>query len=232
MSKVERDVFTMKRLMDLVDDDDDEDDMVVDDTPLKSLGDGPLPPPSSINLHPPPLLPSHPSPRTPSPPPNSPTQSDAAKEKETNLGDPWPIQMQIPQGTDSDIGSDHDLLNPRKRKASFLGGDHDVEAGSSYAAAASDPSASTHKKKSKLIFDLNELGEKWRIPIEEHLFHLRLEGLGHYERERGYHVLISLELSRRLDELKTDQLRWVNPKILKEEDKVYNGSSDDSREED
>ncbi|CAI9286777.1 unnamed protein product [Lactuca saligna] len=41
----------------------------------------------------------------------------------------------------------------------------------------------------------------------EHLFHLRLEGLGHYELERGYCELISLELSRRLDELKLDQFR-------------------------
>ncbi|CAI9272071.1 unnamed protein product [Lactuca saligna] len=47
--------------------------------------------------------------------------------------------------------------------------------------------------------------------LTEHLFHLRLEGLGHYEQERGYRVLISLELSRRLDELKLDQFRWVKP---------------------
>ncbi|CAI9290108.1 unnamed protein product [Lactuca saligna] len=64
------------------------------------------------------------------------------------------------------------------------------------------------------------------------LFHLRLEGLGHYDLERGYYVLISLELNRRLDKLKLDQFRCLKPEILKEVDKFYNGSSDDSKEED
>ncbi|CAI9272198.1 unnamed protein product [Lactuca saligna] len=41
----------------------------------------------------------------------------------------------------------------------------------------------------------------------EHLFHLRLERLGHFELERAYHVSISLDLSRRLYELKIDQFR-------------------------
>ena len=53
----------------------------------------------------------------------------------------------------------------------------------------------------------------------EHLFHLRLEGLGHYEIKRGYHVPIYLDLSRRLDEIKIDQFRWVKPKMLNEADK-------------
>ena len=64
----------------------------------------------------------------------------------------------------------------------------------------------------------------------EHLFHLRLEGLGHYELEKGYRVLISLEMNRRLDELKLDQFRWVKLENFKEVDKFYNGSSDDSEE--
>ena len=49
--------------------------------------------------------------------------------------------------------------------------------------------------------------------------------------ERVYHVLISLELNRRLDEMKLDQFRWVNPEILKEVDRFYKGSSDDFMEE-
>ena len=65
----------------------------------------------------------------------------------------------------------------------------------------------------------------------KHFFHILLEGLGHYELERGYHVLISLELSRRLDELKLDHFRWVKYEIIKEADKFYKGSSDDSEEE-
>ncbi|CAI9299469.1 unnamed protein product [Lactuca saligna] len=65
----------------------------------------------------------------------------------------------------------------------------------------------------------------------EHLFHLLFERLGHYNIERVYHVLISVELNRRLDELKLDQFRWVNTEILKEVDRFYNGSSDDFVEE-
>ncbi|CAI9293938.1 unnamed protein product [Lactuca saligna] len=63
----------------------------------------------------------------------------------------------------------------------------------------------------------------------EHLFHLRFEGLGHFEIERGYHGLISLELSKRLQELQIDEFRWTNFKILKEFDKLYDGSSDESK---
>ncbi|CAI9282794.1 unnamed protein product [Lactuca saligna] len=43
-------------------------------------------------------------------------------------------------------------------------------------------------------------------PIK-HLFHLCIEGLNHFELERGYCVLISMELSRRLDELEIDEFR-------------------------
>ena len=68
-------------------------------------------------------------------------------------------------------------------------------------------------------------------PIE-HLFHLLLEGLGHYHLERGYRVLILLELNRILDELKLDQFRWVKVQIFKKVYKFYNGSSDESEEED
>ncbi|CAI9276694.1 unnamed protein product [Lactuca saligna] len=64
----------------------------------------------------------------------------------------------------------------------------------------------------------------------EHLFHLRFEGLGHCELKIRYRVMISLVLSRTLDELKTNQFRWDKPKILKKADKFYNGSSDDSKE--
>ena len=59
-----------------------------------------------------------------------------------------------PQGTNSDIESDIDQINPRKSKASFSGGAPDVESRSSF--AAGDPSTLPPSKKSKLIFDLNE----------------------------------------------------------------------------
>ncbi|CAI9260916.1 unnamed protein product [Lactuca saligna] len=59
-------------------------------------------------------------------------------------------------------------LNPRNRKASFSGGAHDTEVGSPYAAsaAAGDSLIPPPKKQSKLIFDLNELAETWRLPIK------------------------------------------------------------------
>ncbi|CAI9279423.1 unnamed protein product [Lactuca saligna] len=50
-------------------------------------------------------------------------------------------------------------------------------------------------------------------------------GLNHFELERGYWVLISLDLNRRLNELQIDEFRLVKPKILKEVEKFYNGSS-------
>ncbi|CAI9289824.1 unnamed protein product [Lactuca saligna] len=89
LTKVERDVATMKRLTNL---DNGDDDMVFDNTPPNSLGDNPPPPPPpSTNLPPP----SHPPPRTHSPPPNSPPQSDAAKNAENNQGDPQSMKMQV-----------------------------------------------------------------------------------------------------------------------------------------
>ncbi|KAL7583314.1 uncharacterized protein LOC111881298 [Lactuca sativa] len=160
LTKVERDVAIMKRLMAL---DDDDDDMVVDDTPPNSPGNNPpLPPPPLTNLPPP----SNPPPKTPPPPPNSPPQSDAAKKgrivkgilnqcKYADAKTDQPIpDTEVPQGTDSDIDSDNDQLNPRKRKASFSGGAYDTEVGSS-SVVVGDPSKSPLKKKSKLIIDLN-----------------------------------------------------------------------------
>ena len=61
----------------------------------------------------------------------------------------------------------------------------------------------------------------------KHLFHLRMEGLSYFELERGYRVLIYLELSKRLEELRIDEFRWVKPEILNEANKFYNGSSDE-----
>ncbi|CAI9300709.1 unnamed protein product [Lactuca saligna] len=70
LTKVERDVATMKRLMALDDDDDDDDDMIFDDTPPSSPGNNPPSPPSlSINLPPP----SNSPPKPPPPPPNFPS---------------------------------------------------------------------------------------------------------------------------------------------------------------
>ncbi|CAI9259346.1 unnamed protein product [Lactuca saligna] len=63
------------------------------------------------------------------------------------------------------------------------------------------------------------------------LFHLHMEGRCHYELERGYRVMISLELIRRPDELKLDQFRRIKLEILKQANKFYSGSSDESEEE-
>ncbi|KAL7593935.1 hypothetical protein Lser_V15G32348 [Lactuca serriola] len=79
LTKVERNVATMGRLMTL-DGEYDDVDTTVDDTPPNSPGDNP--PPTLTNPLPPPPPPSHPPPKTPSPPPNSPPQSDAAKKGE------------------------------------------------------------------------------------------------------------------------------------------------------
>ncbi|CAI9300651.1 unnamed protein product [Lactuca saligna] len=49
----------------------------------------------------------------------------------------------------------------------------------------------------------------------KHLFHLRMEGLSHFEHEREHCVLISLEISKRLEELKNDDFEWVKHEILK-----------------
>ncbi|CAI9265574.1 unnamed protein product [Lactuca saligna] len=74
------------------------------------------------------------------------------------------VSQEVPQGTDSYFDSDNYQLSPRKRKASISGGTHEIEVGSS---TTFDPSTSPPKMKSKLIFDLNELSESWRLPIEE-----------------------------------------------------------------
>ncbi|CAI9292359.1 unnamed protein product [Lactuca saligna] len=76
------------------------------------------------------------------------------------------ISQEDPQGIDNYIDSDNVQLDPRKRKASFSGGAYDDEAGSSFAAAAGDLSASPPKTKRKLIFDLNELLETRILPIK------------------------------------------------------------------
>ena len=74
------------------------------------------------------------------------------------------------------------------------------------------------------------------LPTYKTLFreriHLLMEGLCHFELKRGYHVMISLELSKILEELKIEEFRWVKLEILKEVDRFYDGSSNDSEEED
>lgn len=54
--------------------------------------------------------------------------------------------------------------DPRKRKASFSVGAHDAEDGCS---AANDPSIRPFKKRkrSKLIFDLNDLAITWSVTV-------------------------------------------------------------------
>ena len=49
------------------------------------------------------------------------------------------FEVEVPQGTNRDNDFNNDHLKPRKRKASFSGGAHNIEVGCS--AIASDPSA-------------------------------------------------------------------------------------------
>ncbi|CAI9278262.1 unnamed protein product [Lactuca saligna] len=60
------------------------------------------------------------------------------------------FEGEISQGTNSDIESDNDQLNPRRSKATFSLGAHDAKVGSS--STAGDPSAPPPSKKIKLIF--------------------------------------------------------------------------------
>ena len=59
-----------------------------------------------------------------------------------------------------------------------------------------------------------------------------MDGIRHTNFERGYHVSISLKLSKRLEVLQIDEYRLVKPEILKEADKFYNGYFDNSSKED
>ncbi|CAI9281004.1 unnamed protein product [Lactuca saligna] len=151
LAKVERDVTAMKQLMNLGDDDDD---MVVNDTPPNSPCDNPPPhPPPSLNPPPPSPPPSHPPTPTPSPP--------------VPLNVVYPnsyFKGEVPHGTNSDIVSDDDQLNPGNRKAYSSQGYHEAEAGSSI----SDDSLTTPPfTKSKLILDINELVATWRFSVGE-----------------------------------------------------------------
>ncbi|CAI9283742.1 unnamed protein product [Lactuca saligna] len=68
------------------------------------------------------------------------------------------IPQEVPQGTDSDIDSENDQLNPRKRKASFSGGSNVTEAGSSSSVDAGDESANigyTEWRQIQEIIDLH-----------------------------------------------------------------------------
>lgn len=65
----------------------------------------------------------------------------------------------------------------------------------------------------------------------KHQFNLRLEGLCHKELEHGYHVLISLELSKRLADLQFDKFKWAKPEILTETEIFSNGDFEDSLED-
>ena len=53
----------------------------------------------------------------------------------------------------------------------------------------------------------------------EHLFHLRLECMGHKE-EEGFHGLIALELETHLQELGLDDFKWIKDEILSDADKA------------
>ena len=50
----------------------------------------------------------------------------------------------------------------------------------------------------------------------EHLFHLRLECMGHKDLELGFHALISLTLAERRQELRQEDYIWIKPEIEEE----------------
>ena len=50
----------------------------------------------------------------------------------------------------------------------------------------------------------------------EHLFHLRLECMGHKELELGFHALISIALAERTQELRHEDYIWIKPEIEEE----------------
>ncbi|KAL4584255.1 hypothetical protein LXL04_008851 [Taraxacum kok-saghyz] len=47
----------------------------------------------------------------------------------------------------------------------------------------------------------------------EHLSELRLECMGHIDLQKGFHLMISMELYKRKDELKIDKFQYVKPEI-------------------
>ena len=53
----------------------------------------------------------------------------------------------------------------------------------------------------------------------EHLYHLRLECMGHKEQE-GFHGLIALELETRRQELLQDDYKWMKDEILDDAEKA------------
>ena len=62
----------------------------------------------------------------------------------------------------------------------------------------------------------------------ENLFHICMDGIRHKDLDSGYSVPIYLKHTKRLEDLQIDEFGWVKPEILKEADKFYNGSFDDS----
>lgn len=56
----------------------------------------------------------------------------------------------------------------------------------------------------------------------KHLFHLRLECMGHKELEDNYYFLISLELNKRKEDMGIPDYSWIKPKIRDEVDEFYN----------
>ncbi|CAI9285826.1 unnamed protein product [Lactuca saligna] len=252
LTKVEMNVATMKKLMAL-DGEEDDDNMVVDDTPPNSPGDNtPPPPPLS---HPPPKPPS----LTPISPPqfDASKRGELSRGSSTNanagdtsslphkkikltfdlreLSETWSLHIdevkQIMEECNVDIRQKKEVRKQEHLSAKLV---QELVSADKYVEVqrTDDQSQSTGSSIStvKIRGAFQHTDDLPSAPTE-HLFHLRLEGLGHYELERGCHVLISLELHRRLDELKLVQFKSVKPEILNFFDKLYNGSSDESEDE-
>ncbi|CAI9285229.1 unnamed protein product [Lactuca saligna] len=80
--------------------------------------------------------------------------------------------------------------------------------GRSRPASSRRTSAPKQSKNTKFLlpYGMRHINDLLAAPIK-HLFHLRLEGLSHFELEKGYHVVISLELSKKFEELQIDEFR-------------------------
>lgn len=70
-----------------------------------------------------------------------------------------------------------------------------------------------------ILIDKNQMCfQHTKVAPTEHLFYLRPECIVHKEVEHGYHWLISLELSKLIEELKRDNFQWMKQEIFDEDD--------------
>ncbi|CAI9280137.1 unnamed protein product [Lactuca saligna] len=145
----------IKRIIALI-----KDDEIVEDTHSDSPHNDHSSPPSGNNPPPHPHS-SNPLPRTPYPPHNQMVVTPDPEPENTDNQFETDKDYEFYEGSHSDIEFDDDQLIPRKRKDPFSGGAYVAEVcSSSTPDSFSDP-------KSKVIVNLGDLGEEWRLPLEE-----------------------------------------------------------------